>query len=81
MKKVYTIPVLLEGNGSISLTVSQAAALGIGDPVAWTAWWEESGDFCVFDGFEFDNPSTWTEAIEAGFDVNDPTTWDILIGF
>ncbi len=47
MKRMYTTPVFFEGNGTITLTASQAAALGIGDIAAWNQFWEEAGEYCV----------------------------------
>lgn len=82
MKKIYTIPVLLEGNGKISLTVSQAAALGIVDAAKWEDWWDEFGDIIpdFFPGFDPEDSTTWEDAISAGFDPGDPDSWYILIG-
>ncbi|MBR3172064.1 MAG: hypothetical protein IKF22_12605 [Lachnospiraceae bacterium] len=76
-KRSYNSPVFLDGNGTISLTVSQLAALGVSDPAAWEEYWEEFSDMCLFEDFDVNNPDTWPE----GFNLADSDTWDILIGF
>ena len=75
-KRSYNSPVFLDGNGTISLTVSQLAALGVSDPAEWVDYWEEFSDMCVFKDFDVNNPDTWPE----GFNLADSDTWDILIG-
>ena len=75
-KRSYNSPVFLDGNGTISLTVSQLAALGLDDPAEWEAFWAESEEYCVFPDFDVNDESTWPE----GFLLGNPGTWDILLG-
>lgn len=75
-KRSYNSPVFLDGNGTISLTVSQLAALGVSDPAKWEQFWAESEEYCIYGDFDVNNPDTWPE----GFDLADPASWDILLG-
>jgi hypothetical protein len=79
LKNKYVKPMFLEANGTITMTVSQLAALGVGDVDSWEDFWEASSDIISenFPDFNVNNRSTWP----AGFDLADPTTWDVLIGF
>ena len=79
MKMKYGSPNILEANGTIDLTVSQLAEIGLSDPAAWETWWEESGDIVqeIFPDFDINTPGTWPE----GFDPSDPESWDILLNF
>lgn len=77
MKRMYTSPVFFAGNGTITLTVSQAAAIGISDSVAWTEFAAEAdGNFV--DGFDINDPSTWEKF---GFSIDDPDSWYNVIEF
>ena len=76
MKKTYTIPNFFAANGTITLTVSQQAALGLGDAAEWDAFWADAEEFCVIDDFNVNDPDTWP----AGFSLSDPDSWYILLG-
>ncbi len=80
MKRMYTSPVFFAGNGTITLTVSQAAAIGISDPAAWEAFAAEAADAGAFvDGFNINDSSTWAQF---GFNPNDEDTWwNVIEGF
>lgn len=75
MKNRYTTPVFLNANGTITLTVSQAAALGLSEPAKWEEFWEEAKDSCIYEDFDVNIESTWP----AGFSLADPDSWFILL--
>ncbi len=76
-KPMYMSPVFLAANGTITLTTSQLAELGVSDVAEWDAYWADAADSCIYDDFDVNDSSTWPE----GFSLSDPTSWDILIGF
>lgn len=77
MKNAYITPAILLGNGTITLTASQAARLGLGNVAEWDAFWADAEDSCVFPNFRPGNPDTWPD----GFKLGDPDSWYILLGF
>lgn len=78
MKKTYTIPNFFAANGTITLTVSQQAALGLGDAAEWDAFWADAKEYAeeFFPNFNVNDRSTWPD----GFDLADPDSWFILLG-
>lgn len=79
MKKLYTSPMFLDGNGIITLTGSQLAALGCDQSVItdWDAFWSDNGSEYPA-GFDVNNPDTWSQY---GFVLSDPDTWLNPLGF
>ncbi len=78
MKKTYTIPNFFAANGTITLTVSQQAALGLGDAAEWDEFWADAEEFAneLFPDFNVNDTSTWP----AGFSLSNPDSWYILLG-
>lgn len=74
-KKYYVAPLILDANGTINMTVSQLAAIGLETSV-WNDFWDSLGDIVneCYPDFDINNDSTWP----TGFDPNDSTTWDML---
>ena len=75
MKMKYYSPLILDGSGSINLTVSQLADLGIADVALWKEFVEEWGEFFPSD-FSLEDQSTWEKY---GFDPADSETWYSLL--
>ena len=79
MKMLYVAPLFLAANGTITLTVSQLAELGV-DPSVIGAWEDFAAGVDEDDwaeGFDVNDPSTWAEF---GVDMNDPDTWFNALG-
>lgn len=79
MKRIYTAPVILESNGTIHMTTSQLAALGLDGTAEWDQFWEDHSEEVedLYPGFNVNSQSTWPE----GFTLGDPDSWYILIGW
>ena len=75
----YVAPLFLAANGSITLTVSQLAALGVDPSVIgeWAAFAEGIDEEDWAEGFDVNDPTTWEEF---GVDMNDPDTWFNALG-
>ncbi len=71
-KLMYVKPMFL-ANGTIVMTASQLAALGLDDS-EWAQWWEDAGDYVVYENFDINDPDTWPEF----FDSENSETWDLL---
>ncbi len=74
-KPMYISPAFLAANGTISLTVSQLAELGLSDVAKWDDFWAEAQDSCLYADFDVNKPSTWP----SGFSLSNEESWDILI--
>lgn len=77
LKNKYIKPMFLEANGTIHLTTSQLAALGVGDVAGWDEFWAEAEEYAIeiYPNFNVNDPTTWP----SGFSLGDPETWDILL--
>ena len=76
MKIPYTSPIFMATNGTINLTVSQLAELGIDiDTSIWNSFWYSHEDEIKKYYPDFDPINNYPE----GFDLNDEETWDGLI--
>lgn len=76
MKSLYRSPLILDGNGIITLTASQLAKLGYPEELAasWSDFVADNGEVLP-DGFNPTDPSTWPEGAAEVFDFNEPDTW------
>lgn len=80
MKMKYGSPnILEEATGTITLTVSQLAALGVGEAqtLEWEEFWTENQEFIsdTYPDFNVNDSSTWPDF----FNLADPDTWwDLL---
>ena len=73
-KQLYVSPMFL-ANGTIHMTASQLAELGLDDS-SWDEFWEDAGDIVneIYPDFNINNESTWPDF----FDPADSETWDKL---
>ncbi|MCR4673171.1 MAG: hypothetical protein K5637_08105 [Lachnospiraceae bacterium] len=78
MKRAYETPFFLNAEGIITMTVSQAANMGLGNIAEWNEWYTEFEDLIekAFPEFNVLDRDTWPE----GFEQSDPGTWEILLG-
>ena len=80
-RKFYVSPMILDANGTITMTVSQLGELGIDNVEDWTKYWNDfwdaSGDIVdeIYPDFDINDSSTYPK----GFDPADENTWFVLI--
>ncbi len=79
---IYTPPIFMAENTTITLTISQLAKLGCDQSVvaSWEQFLADLGfdpeDIAFVDGFDINNTSTYAAF---GFDLSDSSTWEAVI--